>query len=98
MIDSRVRFHVSDNGIESKYFERVFEMFCRFHGRSEYRGTGIGLAICERMVDRLGDEIWVESPNATGSTFYLTLKTLGTTEDDGPSIFQADCCSAGRGW
>ena len=76
-VEDYFRVSISDNGIgiPSEYFDRIFEVFRRLHTSEEYPGTGIGLAICRRIVRRHGGQLGLTSTPGEGSTFYFTLKT-----------------------
>ena len=75
--DESILFIIKDNGIgiSSGYHQTIFEIFKRLHNQSQFQGSGVGLAICKKIVDNHCGELWVESEEGKGSTFFIELKT-----------------------
>jgi signal transduction histidine kinase len=77
-----IRFEDDGIGFDPKYLDRIFNVFQRLHGRNEYEGTGMGLAICRKIVERHHGQITAQSQPGRGATFILTLPAEQPTEGD----------------
>ena len=82
--DEMCELTIQDNGIgfDEKYLDKIFAMFQRLHGRNEYEGTGVGLAVCRRITDRHGGTITARSKPGEGASFIVTLPVHQTKKEE----------------
>ncbi len=90
-LDTHFQFSVQDNGIgiKPKFHEKVFSLFTKLHTSQEYDGTGIGLALCQKIVDQHEGKIWIESRYGEGTTFYFTISKPSNLKDKSRTLQQA---------
>jgi hypothetical protein len=88
--DGRCVISVCDNGIgfDMRFYDKIFEIFQRLHRAEDYPGTGIGLAMVHKAMERIGGRVWAESEPGNGAVFYLQLPLSGTASADSPDLIK----------